>query len=158
MLTNGSQINIGNSNILAPTALIAAGLSNTGTIDLTGGPVTLASLHSTAAAPATLTGTYNLAGDALLEFASGAITAIASGADLSLDGAKSLVALSTAVTTDSALTKVASNAGTFSLAGGAALTTTVAFGNTSFVDVDTFGNGGSHLTFGGALTNSTAAP
>ncbi len=156
VLTNGSQIDIGNSNILAPTALIAAGLSNTGTIDLTGGAVTLASLHSTAAAPATWTGTYNLAGDALLEFASGGITAIASGADLSLDGAKSLVALSTAVTTDSALTKLASNAGTFSLAGGAALTTTVAFGNTSFVDVDTFGNGGSHLTFGGALTNSTA--
>ncbi len=157
VLTNTGQINIGNSNILAATAVTAAGLANTGTIDLSGGPATLASLDSTGAAPATWTGTANLSGDALLEYASGAITAIASGAHLSLDGALSRLALSTAATTNSALTKLATNAGTFNLAGGGALTTTVAFGNTGFVDVDASGTGGTHLTLGGALTNSATS-
>ena len=40
-------------------------------------------------APATWTGTVNLAGDALLEFASGEIDSIATGAQLTLNGAQS---------------------------------------------------------------------
>ena len=91
--------------------MTAAGLSNTGTIELTGGAATMATLDITAAAPATLGGTFDLSGDALLEFASGGITAIGAGC-IFLNGAKSLVALSTALTTDSALTGLASNSGT----------------------------------------------
>ncbi len=54
----------------------------------------------------------DLSGDALLEFASGGITAIGTSANLTLNGATALVALPTAVTTDSALTTLATNAGT----------------------------------------------
>ena len=64
--------------------MTAAGLANTGTINLTGGTAA-ATLDITTAAPATLTGNFNLAGDALLEFASGGITALGTGTDLTLE-------------------------------------------------------------------------
>jgi hypothetical protein len=155
-LTNSGTIEIGNTSLTKATTVTAAGLANTGTIDLTGGAATKATLDITTAAPATLAGTYNLSGDALLEFASGGITAIGTGGDLSLNGTAALVALSTALTTDSALTGLASNTGTFSLENGASLTTTVAFANSATTEVDYFGsNGGSSLTIGGALTNNS---
>ena len=155
-LTNsGYAFDIGNTAITKATTVTAAGLSNTGTIDLTGGASTKTTLDITGAAPATLGGTYDLSGDALLEYKSGGITAIGSGADLSLNGALALVALSTALTTDSALTGLASNAGTFSLENGASLTTTVGFTNSSFLGVDNSGTGGSSLMIGGALTNNS---
>ena len=118
--------------------MTAPGLANTGTIDLTGGAGTPATLDITAAAPATLGGTYNLSGDALLEFKSGGVTAIASGADLTLNGTKSLVALSTALTTDSAFTTLGSDAGMLSLENGALLTTTVGLTNSNTLDVHYF--------------------
>ncbi len=152
VLTNSSQIDIGNSRTLAPTTVTAAGLSNTGTIALAGGSAQ-SILHSTAAAPATWTGTAALSGDALLEFASGGITRIASGASLSLGGSHSLVALSTTPTSDSALTGLATNAGNLTLEG-SALTTTVALNTTGMLGLDTSGIGGGSLTVGGALTNS----
>ncbi len=134
--------------------MTAAGLANTGTIDLTGGTATPATLDITVAAPPTLNGNFHLSGDALLEFKSGAITALGAGASLTLNGAKSLVALGAAQTTDSALTTLASNAGTLSLENGASLATTVGLTNNSSVDIDSFGSsGGSSLTIGGALTN-----
>ena len=156
-LTNSGQVNIGNSDIFAPTTVTAAGLANTGAINLSGSPTVRASLDSTAAAPATWTGTANLSGDALLEFHSGGITAIASGADLSLNGADALVALSTALTTNSALTGLATNAGTLNLAD-SPFTTTVALNNTGTLEVDysyyAAGGGGSAVSIGGTLTNS----
>ncbi len=156
-LTNSGLFYVGNTGLAKATTVTAAGLSNTGTITLTGGAATPATLDITVAAPATWTGTADLAGDALLEYKSGGITAIGSGASLSLNGAKSLVALSTALTTDSALTGLASNAGTFVLENGAALTTTVGLTNSDFVEVDQlWSSGGSSLTIGGALTNNSS--
>ena len=135
--------------------MTAAGFSNTGTINLTGGTATRATLDITAAAPATLTGTYNLSGDALLEFASGGIMAIGTSANSTLNGATALVALPTAVTTDSALTTLATNAGTLNFENGASLTTTGGLTNSSTIEVDYFGSsGGSKLTVGGTLTNN----
>ncbi len=153
-LTNGATFEVGNTSLSKATTVTAAGLANTGTIDLTGGTAA-ATLDVTAAAPATWTGTADLSGDALLEYKSGGITAIGSGANLTLNGAKALVALSTALTSNSALTGLASNAGTFVLENGAVLTTTVGFTNNATVEIDEFTNGGSKLTVGGALTNGS---
>ena len=154
-LTNNGTLDIGNTSLTKATTVTAAGLANTGTINLTGGTTAAATLDITGAAPATLDGTYSLSGDALLEFGSGGMTAIGSGASLTLNGAKALVALSSALTTDSALTGLASNAGTLVLENGPALTTTVGLNNTGHLDVDVNygGSGGSSLTIGGTLTN-----
>jgi len=74
------------------TTVSAQALANTGTINLTGSATKQATLEIAAPAPATWTGTANLSGDALLEFASGSITDIASGADVVLNSAGSFVA------------------------------------------------------------------
>ena len=73
-----------------------------------------------------------------------------------MNGAKALVALSSALTTDSALTGLAANAGTLVLENGAALTTAVGLDNTDTISVNSYygsGIGGSSLTVGGTLTN-----
>jgi len=135
VLTNTTQIYIGNSNILAPTAVTTAGLANTGAIDLTGSAAVRASLDSTAVAPATWTGTATLSGDALLEFASGGITAATT--------------VTAAALTNSEQIELTSGAAA------ATLKVTGAFGNTDFVSIDAgFGGGSSALTVGGTLTNS----
>ena len=109
----------------------------------------------TGAAPATLNGTYSLVGNALLEFGSLGVTAIGSGASLTLNGPKALVALSSGLTSNSALSGLASNAGTVILENGAALATTVALDNTGIAYVDYYygSTGGSSRAVGGALTN-----
>jgi hypothetical protein len=123
------------------------------------GPTNLATLNVQGAMPTTVAGQLNLGGDALLQVTNG-ITAIGSGAQLSLDGAQARVSIG-AGTTNSALTGLASNAGTFEMegntglgAGGATVTTTTGFANTGNVFIDAFGGeGASTLTLGGALTN-----
>ncbi len=155
VLSNSSSLDIGNGDILLATKVTAGGLVNTGTIDLTGGTNIPATLSIKAAAPNSVTNaTYNLAGDALLQFASGGITSIGTGGRLSLDGALSRVASGSATSSNSALTKLASNTGTFNLGAGAALTTLVGFVNGGTLDVDAFTSGGSSLNIGGTLTNN----
>ena len=107
----------------APTVVNAGGLINTGTITVEsgqtlGGASAPTTLNINAAAPATWTGLATLIGQtsaALLEFASGGITAIAKGASLFLNGADALVALASDPTHNSALTGLASNAGSLLL-------------------------------------------
>ena len=152
-LTNHGDLYIGYAGLTKATTVTAGELANTGTIDLTGGASKPATLDITTAAPATLTGNFNLVGDAVLEFAKGGISAIGSGAELSLNGAKALVALSSALTTDSALSGLAGNAGTLVLENGAALTTAVGLDNIGIISVDSYYSGGSSLTVGGTLTN-----
>ena len=145
------------------------------------GGLTVASDLTSGAAPATWTGAANLGGDALLEFASGQITSIAAGAQLTLDNinAPSRVADASDMTSNSALTQLASNAGTFELLNGNGLadqaTSTltnsgsfslgenttfstlsgVGFTNSGGFGIDTgSGQGGSTVTIGGALINS----
>ena len=114
-LTNNGTLDIGNTASAKATTVTAAGLANTGTINLTGGADRGSGLgHHRRGAGDPERGSY-LAGNALLEFGSGGITAIGNGASLTLNGAKALVALSSAPTTDSALTGLASNAGTLAL-------------------------------------------
>ncbi len=151
-LTNSGDVYIGNAAMLAATTVTATGLINGGVIALTGGTAGQAELAISGAAPATLTGEVDLTGNAVLQFSSGAITGIASGAGLFLDGAQAHVALS-GTPGNSALTALGSNAGTFSLADGGSVSTTGGFSNSGLLEVDSFGTGGSSLAIGGTLTN-----
>ena len=154
-LTNSGTLYIGNASLAKATTVTAAGLANTGTINMnegTGAAAT-ATLDVTGAAPTTLSGTYTLAGNALIEFGSAGVTGIGSGAQVTLNGPRAVMALSGKTTTDSALTGLASNAGQLILEDAPALTTTVGLDNSYYLYVDQSGLGGSNLTIGGALTN-----
>ena len=148
-MTNNGDLDIGNSGLTTATTVTATGLSNAamGTISLTG-DTAKATLDITGAAPATLAGFYYLQGDALLEFGSGHITAIAANSELSIDGPGAWVALSSATTSNSALTLLASNSGILDL-DDTSLTTTTAFANHNQLSVE-----GGTLSLGGALTNT----
>jgi filamentous hemagglutinin len=149
LLTNGGTLTIGNSSITKAATVTAAGLVNNGAVDLTGGTAR-ATLNIGSPAPGNLSGSFDLEGNALLEFAGGGITTIGGG--LTLDGAKALVALSSKLTSNSALSGLNTVSGTFDLEGGAALSLTGGLSNTGRLDVDTsFGQGGSSLTLGGTL-------
>ena len=152
-LTNNGYLYIGNTSLAKATTVKAASLAGTGTLYMNEGAVATATLDITGAAPTTLNGIYQLSGNALLEFGSGGVTAIGSGAQVTLNGSKALVALSTAPTTDSALTGLASNAGILVLENAPALTTTVGLDNVYQLEVDEIGGGGSSLKIGGTLTN-----
>ncbi len=82
-LNNSGTVGIGNTGLTTATTVTATGYSNTGTIDLTGSTTAQAALNILGPAPATL-GNVNLFGDALLQFASGAVGGIASGTTFSL--------------------------------------------------------------------------
>src|SRR5579885_2282973 len=154
-LTNSGYFYIGYTSLTKPTLVTAAALANTGTIDLVGGSAAAATLDITGVAPAALSGYLYLAGDALFEFGGGAVTGIASGAQVTLNGAKALIALSTATTGNSALTGLASNAGYFYLDGGASLAVTGGFTNNYVFGVDQSGAGGSSFSVAAALANSS---
>jgi hypothetical protein len=152
-------IDVGNANLSAATVVEAAAFANTGEINLTGARSVQATLDITGAAPVTLTGVNNLVNDALLEYGKGPVTAIGSGATLYLDGAEARVALASAAGSNSALTMLASIAGTLRPDGGAVVGTTASLSNTGLVEVDdVVGSGGSRLTIGATLTNSAADP
>jgi len=181
------QLGPGDFSLSSPDQVTAAGLNNTGTINLYGnateGTTNQATLDITSgAAPATWIGAANLAGDALLEFASGQITSIAAGATLTLNnlnGAQSRVADASDTTSNSALTQLASNTGTFEIVNDAGLAdqaTSTLTNSGTFVleDITSFstlagvgfansgpfyvdngsGQGGSTVTTGGTLTKS----
>ncbi len=144
---------------------VAGGMSATnGTVALTGGTSTQATINVQSAAPSTLTGNYQISNDALLEYASGGITAIAGvnadtvGSDASslvLNGANARVALAGSTTFSSALTGLASNAGTLTIIGSTLSTNSgVNFINAGILAVDTGGSGGSTVNFGGTLANT----
>ncbi len=93
-----------------------------------------------------------------IEFASGQITAIATGATLTLDGPGAFIADAGSLTSNSALTGLASVAGTLSLDDGASFTPSGALTVSGAVDLDSSSSygGGSSLTLTGKLTNSGA--
>jgi hypothetical protein len=117
-----------------------------------------ASLIVDGAAPSTLTGSIRLGGDAALQFGSGLITTIASGASLELDSAGAQIL--TARGASSALSVLTENDGTLTLqgtfgSGGATLTTSKSLTNSGTFHIDTvYGDGGSAVTLGGTLTNN----
>jgi hypothetical protein len=160
-LTNSGAVDIGNGHLKASTTVTARTLVNTGSITLQGafGSTYEATLDITGAAPSTLTGSVTLKEDSLLEFGSGGIKTIGAGASLALYGAQARVSIG-AGATDSALTGLSSNAGTFDLegdsgygAGETSLATTAGLNNSGTLDVDILGTG-STLTIGGVLANT----
>ena len=137
----------------------AAAVDNTGTIDLYGNGTNQAALKVSGAAgfgtAGVISGQVNLAGDSLVQFGSGALTSIASGGQLSLNGANAQVQISGNSANNNALTGLSSNAGTFYLRNGASLTTTTGLNNSDDLLLDYFGgDGGASLAVGGTLTNS----
>ena len=120
-LTNSGTFNIGNGGLSLPTNVTVAG-----TLDNTGGIINLqgntaasttnqATLNIQGAMPATVAGQLNVSGDALLQVTNG-ITAVGSGAQLSVNGENARVSLG-AGTTNSGLAGLASNSGTFQMRG-----------------------------------------
>ena len=104
------------------------------------------------------TGEVFLQNDALLEFKSGQITTV--DGTLWLDGANSRVARAAALTTNSALTGLTTVSGNFWLENGAKVspTSNVSVTGNGTLGLDgnnTGGAGGSSLTIGGTLTNSS---
>ena len=156
ILTNSGTVNIGTSNLSAATTVVAGGLSNTGALNLTGSASKEAILDITTAAPATWTGTANLFGNALLEFASGGITSIASGGKLVVGAADAYVADAGTTGSDSALTGLDSVAGTFELDYGAAVSLSGGLTVTGTLNLDTNNENdeNSSLAVAGDLTNS----
>jgi hypothetical protein len=166
--TNNDGIDIGDTGITSADTLTVngtGGLSNTGRINITGSAAVQATLNVANAAAGFGTkgvesGTVILTNDALLEFKSGEITTI--NGVLELNGAKARVA-DAGVTGNSALTGLATVSDFFSLQNAAKVSTT---GNLSIIGSgaiavdgqDIGGGGGSSLTIGGTLTNTSTNP
>ena len=129
---------------------MTGGTTNQATLKISGWP-----------APGTWSGALRVSGDALLQFGSGGLTAIATGASLELDGAQARILTSGG--SASGLGGLANNYGTLTLrggnnigsgAGGAAISTTTAFTNHATFNVDaSYGDGGSTASFGGVFAN-----
>ena len=169
-LTNSSSsgygLYIGNGSITSADTVTVngtGGLSNTGYINIIGSNSARATLNIANAAAGfgtkgLETGTVVLENDALLEFKSGEITTV--NGWLQLDGANAHVADAGATGSNSALTGLSSVTDFFLLQNGAAVTTTGAFSMTGNATVEldgpyAGGSGGTSLTIGGTLTNSS---
>jgi hypothetical protein len=168
-LTNDGTVDIGTGGLSAATTVTATALTNyigtnLGTINLTGNtdgglPVPVVATLDIAGAAgfgtaSMLTGTVNLSGDALLEFASSQITTIAANSGLNINGPDAFLADASNTSSNSALTGLTTITGGLNLEDIAPLTTTGALTNTNELQVDTgYQAGGSTLHIGGALTN-----
>jgi hypothetical protein len=162
-LNNDGALDIGNTGLSASTIVKATTFATDGAFVLQGnaasGTTDKASLILSGKAAATVTGSERVSGDATLEFGSGGITSIATGGSLELDGSGAQILTSSGAS--SGLSGLDANNGTFLLsgdtgagAGGVSLTTTTAFTNYVTTNIDYYGgDGGSSVTFGGALTN-----
>ncbi len=157
-LTNSNYIQIGNGGLSSADEISAAGLVNTGTIQLEGSTSYEATLAIAAAAgfgtAGELTGTVELSGDSRVEFSSGEITTIGAGSELSIDGTQAFVSDGT-TNSNNALTGLASNAGTLFLVSGASVAPSGGLNNSGSIYLDYYnGDGGSDLSITGTLTNS----
>jgi hypothetical protein len=132
----------------------AADLTNTGTITIEGGSAGQAALIVNDSAPSTWAGELDISGNGLLQFGSGGITAIDSGASINLSGPHARVALSGAPSSNSALAELASNDGQLELLGGFLTTTTDFLNSGTLLLDDTTGGASGAITFGGTLNNS----
>ena len=168
-LTTSGSIGIGNGGMTQADLLTLTGpLLNTGQVTLTGGQAGAgAKLDIGGVAPATLLGAYSLlgnAGGAVLQWASSGITQIGDGntigSDLYIDGSNAFVETG-GTAGNSALTGLATIAsnGVLDLRDGATVSTTgdlTVAGGSARLKVDAYGGaGGSTVTIGGSLTNSS---
>src|SRR5580658_3231304 len=129
-LTNSGTVDVGpnNNTLSAADTIKAAGLSNTGTINLWGSSTEQATLNVSAPAgfgtAGVLSGDVNLnGGKVLLEFASGQITTIAANSELSIAGTTAFLADASGLTSNSALTGLSTVTGSLFLYDGASIST-----------------------------------
>ncbi len=154
----------GDDLLTSDSIVSVAALNNTGAIYLTGnaalGNTKQAILKVGSAAPATWTGSITLSGQSLLQYTTGSINTIASGAKIEIASADGYIADAGAITTDSALTGLTTNAGDFELQYGPMVSLAAGLANTGSIELDTANNyadtatGGSLLTIAGALNNT----
>jgi hypothetical protein len=161
-LTNSHALRVGNTTLSASDKVTAAALDNTGKIHLIGSSANQALLDVSGSAgfgtAGVLTGDVRLSGDSAIEFASGEITSLAANAQLHLNGSNAFIEDSTALGSNSALMGLASiGAGAIlGLHNGSAVSTTDSLVNDGTIRLDLVrGDGGSRLTVGGTLANST---
>jgi hypothetical protein len=170
-LINDYSLRIGNANLLRPTTVTANGLVNEasgglvagGTIDLIGSTTNEATLNVNAPAgsgsPGTLSGIFDIEGDALLEFAGGQITTITE--ELLINGTHAFVADASNTTSNSVLTGLTSIAvgADLDFENGASAQVAGNLLNAGFIYQDNAGDGGENgdggslLAIGGTLTN-----
>jgi hypothetical protein len=140
-LTNSGGVQIGNADLSAASTVTATGLVNSAgaTLTIAGGAGAQATLDITGATgfgtTGVLDGTVGLSGDALLEFAAGEITSIASDGSLTIDGADAFVADASDTSSNSALTGLAGNAGLLVIGDGASVTTDGGLTNTGTINL-----------------------
>ena len=160
-LTNNGTLDIGNFSLSGSDKMTAETLSNTGTIKLNGNVSNQALLDVTTGVAgfgtaATLTGTVTLTKDSAIEFKSGEINTIGAGSQLTLNGNNAFIE-DGASFSNSALTGLATVAGSFLLENGAAVSTTGAVSDSGLLGVDFVsfsGEGGSTLSIAKGLTNT----
>jgi hypothetical protein len=162
-ITNEGHIYIGalNGDLTAKSSLTTTALDNAGgIISLEGNSPYQALLHvesaaDLGAAAGQLDGIVTLEGDSAIEFASGALTTIESGSQLSLYGDQTYIETVKLLGSDSALS-IATDDGDWNLyEGAAAAATNLTVGSSGFLNISSNGTGGnSTLTLSGALTNN----
>ena len=169
--TNGNGLDVGNTGLVSADTLTVngtGGLINgaTSQINIEGSASVRATLNVANAAAGfgsgkgVETGTVILDNDALLEFKTGSITTI--NGNLTLNGATAHVADAGATTSNSALTGLTSVTGIFRLENGAKVATkgNLSITGNGIVSLDgpdfVFGGGGTSVTIGGTLTNSSS--
>ena len=161
--TNSNALYIGHANIGAADTLTAAALVNSGVIQIAGSGAIQSTLNITTGAAGfgtvgVLTGSVGLTDNALLEFASGQIGTIDGG--LGLSGVNARIADAGTLATNSALVGLNTVDGSLALSAGASVSTggdLAITGNGDILVDSPFNNGGggSSLSVGGTLTNSS---
>jgi hypothetical protein len=156
---------IGNGNTLSAASTVTAARvrgSGSGAIFLSGSSTAEATLDIGSRAgfdtAGVFTGSAELSGDALLEFARGQITTLAADSDLTLNGSHAFVADASNIGSNSALRGLTSitGPGGLELANGASVTTSSDLTNNGAILLDYVSGdgGGSILHVKGTLTNS----
>ena len=157
LLNNTGVLTLGNSGLSSADSVSAASLNNSGRISLTGSGSAQALMKIGSAAGTSgagkLTGTVYLGYDSAIQFASGSITTIASGASLDLAAGNAYMEVG-ASNSNSALTGLTSVLGKLLLDNGAAVSL-ASLNVTGAMFVDSIGgDGGSTAKISGGLTNS----
>jgi hypothetical protein len=161
LINSSGIVYVGGGNIANATTVSAAGLSNSGQINIYGGISAQATLDIEAAAgfgtTGVLDGTVNMLNRSLLKFTSGQITSIAADGHLTLNGPGAHI--SSDGTLDNSALDLSSNAGSLYVYDNTLTSTgnlTNLFGGT--IGIDSSGPGGSDLAITGKLINNWVLP
>jgi fibronectin-binding autotransporter adhesin len=159
-LSNSAGLNIGNVNLGGTgTTVTAAGLVNTSTVNLTGSVTggKQAGLIITGAAPARL-GNFNISGNALLQFGSGAVTGTDAGTTLSIQSDPTALTLNPGNVTGTFANAGNLNIDTNNFSGGSSLTLgAMTLSNSAGLNIGNvnLGGTGTTVTAAGLVNTST---